>query len=77
MSNIEIYASLVNGGVFQLLENGEGCNILVETVLGDDLRPPPSNLTIKVKTDSGKNVTVIIPNDYSSKAIVQIEGESI
>ena len=77
MSNVEIYAPLVNGDIYPYHEDGEGCNILVENVLGDDLRPPPKNLTIKVKTDSGKNITIIIPNNHTSKAVVQVDDKNI
>ena len=77
MSNIEVYAPLVNGDVFPFHETGEGCNILVESVIGDDLRPPPKNLTIKIKTRSGKTVELVIPNDHQSIAIVRIDGEDI
>ena len=77
MSNIEVYAPLVNGNMFPYHEAGEGCNLLVEAILSDDLRPPPKNLTIKVSTNSGKNVEIIIPNDHLSTAIVRVDGEDI
>lgn len=77
MSNIEVYAPLVDGSLFPLHDVGEGCNLLVATVLGDDLRPPPRSLTIKVATKGGKTVELIIPNDHQATAIVRVDGEDI
>jgi len=76
MSNIEVYAPLVDGSMFPFHEKGESCKFLIEEILGDDLRPPPRRLTIKIKTSSGKDVIINIPNDHS-EATVNINGESI
>jgi len=74
MSNIQVDAPLVNGDLFPLHELGESCGILVETILGDDLRPPPRNLKIKITTGNGKLVEVVIPNDHTSVAVVKVDG---
>lgn len=77
MSNIEVYAPLVDGSSVHLHNTEEGCNHLIEIILGDDLRPPPKNLTIKVTTKGGKKVELIIPNDHQAIAIVRIDGGAI
>lgn len=76
MSNVEVYAPLVNGSVLPYYETGESCKYLVERILGDDLRPPAKSLVLKIITDSGKTVTLNIPNDHSD-ATVRIDGEKI
>ena len=76
MSNIEVYAPLVDGGLSPLHEEGESCSLLVETILGDDLRPPPRCLTIRIRTESGKEVIIIVPNDQSN-AVVRVDGEIV
>ncbi|MDV6347503.1 hypothetical protein R2083_08240 [Nitrosomonas sp. Is35] len=76
MSNVEVYAPLVNGSVFPYHETGESCKYLVDRILGDDLRPPAKSLVLKIITDSGKTVILNIPNDHSA-ATVRIDGEII
>lgn len=76
MSNIEVYAPLINGGLFTFHEKGNGCNILVDRILGD-VRPSPKCLSFNIQTETGKQVEITIPNDPESAAIVRINGESI
>ncbi len=76
MSNIEVYAPLVDGSLMPYHEKGEGCNLFIETFLGDDLRPPARSLVFKLETESGKNIEVIIPND-STSAVVLINGKKV
>jgi hypothetical protein len=76
MSNIEVYAPLVDGGLMPFHGKGDSCSLLIESILGDDFAASPSSIEIKVETASGKVVTVIIPND-PSEAIVRIDGELI
>ncbi|WP_088178438.1 hypothetical protein [Methylobacillus sp. MM3] len=69
MSNLEVYASLVNGDLYPMHEKGEACQLFVTNFLGDDIRPPPKSITIKIKTESGKAVRIVIPNDQSSTVV--------
>lgn len=79
MSNVDIVAPLIDGGLMPYTEYGDACKYAVELITGDDLRPPARNVTITVKTKSGKTVKVIIPNsvDVHDQAIVQIDGETV
>lgn len=77
MSNVDISAPLVNGGLMPFIEFGEACKLAVELITGDDLRPPAKHIAIKVKTKSGKTVKLVIPNSLNDHAIVQIDGETI
>ena len=76
MSNLEIYAPLVNGDVYPMHENGEACSLFVTNFLGDDLRPPPNSITIKIETKSGKHVRIVIPNN-STEAAVFVDDEEL
>ncbi|MFO2466124.1 hypothetical protein OOJ96_22425 [Pseudomonas sp. 15FMM2] len=49
----------------------------MELFCGDDLRPPPTSVVIKVTTDSGNVVEVWIPNSGSGKASVRIDGKAV
>ena len=77
MSNITVTAPLVNGDLWDPYDGGVPCDGLVELFCGDDLRPPPTRVVIKVTTDSGKMVEVWIPNSGSGKASVRIDGEAV
>ena len=61
MSNIKIYASLIDGGLMPLIENRSSSEI-VKAFTGDDTGAPPTSVTIEVVTESGKKVRVYIPN---------------
>ncbi len=76
MSNIEVYAPLVNGGVMPYHEKREGCNIFIENLLGDDMRPPARSLVFKLETEEGKVIELVIPNDLTT-AVVLIDGERV
>lgn len=78
MPIIQITAPLVNGDLWDPLdEDNASCQDAVDLVCGDDLRPPPTSVIIKVTTDSGKLVEVRIPASDSGKAIVRIDGKTI
>ena len=56
MPIIQITAPLVNGDLWDPLdEDNASCQDAVDLVCGDDLRPPPTSVIIKVTTDSGKD----------------------
>lgn len=75
--SINISAPLVNGDLWDPLDENATCEDAVLLVCGDDLRPPPRSVVIKVTTESGKVVKVIIPYDHNGQASVQIDGESV
>ncbi|MBV4480074.1 hypothetical protein [Pseudomonas khavaziana] len=75
--SIKVTAPLVNGDLWDPLdENASGENA-VELICGDDLRPPPTSVVITVTTESGKRVEVWIPNSGSSTASVRVDGKSV
>lgn len=76
MGNVEIEASLVDGGLMPYIDESHSCKAAVQFVTRDDQRPPVRNLFINIKTESGKTVSVVIPND-TTHAIVNIDGEKV
>lgn len=77
MSNIEIYVPAVNGSEYSLHEKGESCKNAIHTLFTDDFAAPPTRMVIEVTTETGKVVRINIPYDHTSKASVQIDGETI
>jgi hypothetical protein len=77
MSNIEIDAPLVDGGLMTYHETGESCRLAVEMLIGDDFGAPPRNLRFTVVTTSGKTVKLIIPYSHDEPAIVTVDGEKV
>ncbi|MEE4895724.1 hypothetical protein V2K17_17310 [Pseudomonas alliivorans] len=75
--SIKISAPLVNGDLWDPLDESASGEDAVLLICGDDMRPPPKSIVITVTTDSGKHVEVRIPNSDSGKASVRIDGESI
>lgn len=76
MSNLTIEAPLVDGSLMPFFDEGEVCKHAVTFIAGYDLRPPPRSINIIIKTESGKLVKLVIPNDLS-RAIVIIDGEIV
>ncbi|MBA6043727.1 MULTISPECIES: hypothetical protein [Pseudomonas] len=74
---IKITAPLVNGDLWDPLDENASGEDAVELICGDDLRPPPTSVVITVTTDSGKRVEVWIPNSGSCTASVRIDGKSV
>lgn len=75
--SIKISAPLANGDLWDPLgENGSGEDAVL-LVCGDDMRPPPTSVIVRVTTESGKVVEVRIPNSDSREASVRIDGKSI
>lgn len=56
MPIIMVAAPLVNGDLWDPLDEDATCGDVVELMCGDDLRPPPTSVVIKVTTESGKLV---------------------
>ena len=77
MSNITVSAPLVNGDLWDPFDDGVSCEEIVELICGDDLRPPPASVVIKIATESGKMVELWIPNSGSGKASVRIDGIAV
>lgn len=77
MANIIITAPLVDGSLMPYISENDSCKETVLFICGDDLRPPPRNVNILVKTESGRLIEVSIPNDSNSLASVAIDGIAI
>jgi hypothetical protein len=77
MTIIMLAAPLVDGGLWDPLDEDATCGDVVELICGDDLRPPPTSVVIKVTTESGKLVELWIPNSDSGKVSVRIDGEKV
>jgi hypothetical protein len=75
MSNVKIYAGLVNGSLMPIIEDKSSSGI-VTAFTGDDTGAPPSSVTIEVITDSGSKVRIYIPNS-SATASVTVDGKQI
>lgn len=76
MPIITLAAPLVNGDLWDPLDAGASCEDVVALICGDDLRPPPTSVVIKITTESGKLVELWIPNS-GGKASVRIDGKSV
>lgn len=74
MPNINVTARLVNGDQWDPLGLEATCGDVVGLVCGDDLRPPPTSVTIELTTNSGKRVEVYISNSTEAAATVRIDG---
>ncbi|MBY8931240.1 hypothetical protein J1G34_19565 [Pseudomonas sp. Wu6] len=75
--SIKVTAPLVNGDLWDPLNDKSSGEDVVELICGDDLRPPPTSVVITVTTESGKRVEVWIPNSGSGKASVRIDGKMV
>lgn len=75
--SVKVTAPLVNGDLWDPLDESASGKNVVELICGDDLRPPPISVVITVTTESGKRVEVWIPNSGSGKASVRIDGKSV
>lgn len=72
MSNVKIYAGLVNGDLMPIIEDKTSAEI-VTAFTGDDTGAPPTSVTIEVISDSGSKVRIHIPNS-SASASVTVDG---
>lgn len=75
MSNVKIYARLVNGDLMPIIE-GKTSEEIVMAFTGDDTGAPPSSITIEVVTNNGSKVKILIPNS-TADASVTIDGKRI
>ncbi|MDK7100811.1 hypothetical protein [Klebsiella aerogenes] len=73
MSNVKIYAGLVNGDLMPILE-GKTSEEIVMAFTGDDTGAPPLSVTIEVVTNNGSKVKILIPNS-TADANVTIDGK--
>ncbi|WP_282748675.1 hypothetical protein [Hafnia paralvei] len=76
MGNFSIHAGLVNGDLMPIVNENLSSDEIVTGFTGDDTGAPPNSVTIKIKTDSGKQVEVVIPNS-SASAYVTVDGSMI
>lgn len=77
MSKISVAAPLVNGDLWDPLGKDASCEDVVTLICGDDLRPPPNSVVIKISTEAGNQVEVWIPNSGSGTATVRVDGKAI
>ena len=71
MKNFLLSFSDVSGGSFVYDEStGEE---IIQKLMGNDIRPPLTNMYIEAKTQDGKTVRISIPNSNSEEAFVEIE----
>ncbi|MEN5031040.1 hypothetical protein [Pseudomonas sp. Ps21-P2] len=75
--SIKISASLINGDLWDLLEESASGEDAVLLICGDDTGPPVTSVVVRVTTESGKVVEVRIPNSDSRSASVRIDGKAI
>ncbi|MFK3762471.1 hypothetical protein [Serratia ureilytica] len=75
MSNVKIYAGLVNGDLMPIIEDKSSEDI-VTAFTGDDTGAPPTAVTIEVTTGSGVKVKIYIPNS-SADASVVVDGKVV
>jgi hypothetical protein len=75
--SIRISASLVNGDLWDPLEENTSGEDAVLLICGDDTGPPVTSLVVRVTTESLKVVEVLIPNSESRNASVRIDGKAI
>lgn len=75
--SIKVNAPLINGDLWDPLDENASGEDVVELICGDDMRPPPTSVVITVTTESGKRVEVRIPNSGSGKVSVRIDGKSV
>ncbi|CAM7608024.1 hypothetical protein [Citrobacter freundii] len=75
MSNVKIYAGLVNGDLMPIIEDKTSAEI-VTAFTGDDTGAPPTSVTIEVISDSGSKVRIYIPNS-SASASVTVDGKKV
>ena len=70
MCEISLYFSLVDGSGFNYkeLNNKE----LIESIIGNDIRPPVKNMAIKLETDDEIIYTINIPNDESKRGSIRL-----
>jgi hypothetical protein len=71
MKNFILTFHTVDGGGF-IFDDETGKEIIMK-LMGDDIRPPITSMSIITQTDDGKNISINVPNDDSEKAYINIE----
>lgn len=75
--SIKVTAPLVNGDLWDPLDENASGEDVVGLICGDDLRPPPTSVVIKIATESGKLVELWIPNSNTGTTTVRIDGKTV
>ena len=70
MNNFEFRVSFKNGDAQYLNEEWSTGNEFVEWVCGDDTGVPVQGISISVTTESGKKVSIEMPNDQSDPYVL-------
>ena len=71
MKNFVLSFSTIDGGGY-VFDHTTGKEIITE-LMGNDIRPPITNMSITAKTTDGKTVRISISNSNSEEAFVEIE----
>jgi len=77
MANIVIDLPAVDGSLYDYLGYDHDCKDVIHNLWSDDFGAPPRHMRIKVKTNSGKHVQIIIPYSNDQNAFVTIDGDTI
>ena len=71
MKNFILSFSTVDGGGY-IFDEATGKEIITK-LMGNDIRPPITNMSITVKTKEGKTIRINVPNSDIEEAFVEIE----
>ena len=71
MKNFILTFSTVDGGGF-IFDEPTGEEIITH-LMGNDIRPPITNMSITAKTKEGKTIRISISNSDAEEAFVEIE----
>ncbi|WP_417908851.1 hypothetical protein [Candidatus Electronema sp. PJ] len=70
MKNFEFRISFVNGDASFLNEGWSTGKDFLEHVYGDDTGVPVTGISISVETESGKKVSIVVPNNQSDPYVL-------
>ncbi len=71
MKNILLSFSTVDGGGY-IYDEVTGKEIIGK-LMGDDIRPPITNMSITAQTKDGKTIRINVANSESEEAFIEIE----
>ncbi|MCK9426512.1 MAG: hypothetical protein M0Q21_10780 [Ignavibacteriaceae bacterium] len=71
MKNFVLSFSDVSGGSY-IYDESTGQEIILK-LMGNDIRPPLTNMHIEAKTKDGKTIRINVPNTTDEEALIEIE----
>jgi hypothetical protein len=71
MKNFSLSFSTIDGGGY-IFDEATGKEIITE-LMGNDIRPPITNMSITAKTKEGKTIRINVNNSDTEEAFVEIE----